>query len=107
MDSDIEASPGDLLRDFKKATEEFKLCPNRVWAVAKGKLPDLIPESIEPIPGHEQHELCTFDFYEYSQHNFIAVKQRYKCKDGKYEQLQYLFSRDTLKDAAKNGKLTI
>ncbi|KAH8748290.1 hypothetical protein F5883DRAFT_436584, partial [Diaporthe sp. PMI_573] len=118
MDSDIEALPGDLLQCFEKATEEFKLCPNRVWAVAREKLPGLMPKSIKPIPGHEQHELCTFDFCEYSQRDFTAVEQRHECheckgkecpecRDGNCGQLRNLFPRDTLEKAAEDGKSTV
>lgn len=97
----------DLLRHFEKATREFKLCPNRVWAVAKDKLPDLVPESIEPIPGHEKHELCTFGFCEYSQRDFTAIEQRHECNTGNCGRLRYLFSKETLDESATNGRSTV
>ncbi|KAH8748283.1 hypothetical protein F5883DRAFT_436614, partial [Diaporthe sp. PMI_573] len=105
MVSEPEASP-KLLQDFERATKEFKLCPNRVWAVAKEKLPKLMPDC-GSIPGHEEHELCTFDFCEYSQRDFTAVKQRHECEEEKCGRLQHLFSRDTLKAATTNGKSTV
>ncbi len=95
-----------LLQAFEKATEKLKLCPNRVWAVAKEKLPELMPNK-EPIPVHEQHELCTVDFCEHSQRDFTAVKQRHECKEGECRRLRYLFSRNRLDEAAEKGKSTV
>jgi hypothetical protein len=100
MASDTEApdTNKELLEAFERATIGFNLCPNRVWAVAKEKLPKLMPDS-ESISGHEKHEICNFDFCEYSQRDFTGVEQRHECKEKKCGRLQYLFSRDTLEEA--------
>jgi hypothetical protein len=100
MVSDTEApdTNKELLEAFERATIGFNLCPNRVWAVAKEKLPKLMPNS-ESISGHEKHEICNFDFCEYSQRDFTGVEQRHECKEKKCGLLQYLFSRDTLEEA--------
>ena len=57
-----------IKKAFKRATEHFGLCRNRVWAVAKSldmrehALPDRIPEKIEGMVGHHGHDQCTLDF---------------------------------------------
>ena len=43
MDSD---DIRELLEAFDRATYRFKLCPNRVWAVARGNLAELMPDSL-------------------------------------------------------------
>ncbi|KAF9771026.1 hypothetical protein IL306_011349 [Fusarium sp. DS 682] len=117
MDTKALDTEEGLLEAFERATrptKEFRLCPNRVWAVAKEKLPKLMPGS-KWIPGNsksetgdEMHELCTFDFCEYSQRDFTAVQQRHECKEKqRCRRLQYLFSRDTLEAAAENEKSTV
>ncbi|KAH7303476.1 hypothetical protein B0I35DRAFT_455191 [Stachybotrys elegans] len=93
----MDSSSSNLLPYFARATEEFKLCPNRVWAVAGGKLPDVMPDNFEPPRGREKHQQCTFDFCEYSQRDFTAVKQRHECMNGDY----------TLNETAKSGKSTV
>lgn len=98
-----------LVEAFERATQKLHLCPNRVWAVAGENLPGLLPDG-KSIPGHEGHDLCTFDFCEYSQRDFTAVEQRHECTKEKKEQclrLQGLFSRDTLAEAANTGKSTV
>jgi ankyrin repeat protein len=111
MGSDSEK----LLKAFERVPGEFNLCPHRVWAVARENLPKLVPDG-NSIPGHDKcekreehknHELCTFDFCEYSQRDFTAVKQRHECKEDDCVQLQGLFSRETLKNAAENGRSTV
>jgi ankyrin repeat protein len=106
MDSSTEVSAGELLKAFERATTEFSLCPNRVWAVAKENLPKLLPAN-KSIPGHEKHDQCTFDFCEFSQRDFTAVVQRHECKEKNCARLEVLFSRDTLEEAAKKGKPTV
>ncbi|KAL5592757.1 hypothetical protein FOBRF1_013065 [Fusarium oxysporum] len=86
------ADSEELLKAFQKATAELKLCPNRVWTVARKHLPKLLPDW-KSIPNsgseHEEHsnykwssnhESCTFDFCEYSQRDFTAVQQRHECQ---------------------------
>lgn len=70
---------------IKRATGDFKLCPNRVWAVARSLpsgervLPDLIPADIKGnIVGHHGHDQCTLDFCEHSRRDFTAVVQRHE-----------------------------
>lgn len=94
MSLSTEISTGELVKAFERATNEFSLCPNRVWAVAKEDLPKLL-SAIKSIPGHEKHEQCTFDFCEYSQRDFTAVEQRHECKNKGCIRLLGLFPRDT------------
>jgi len=114
MGSDTEK----LLNAFDRATKEFNFCPNRVWAVAREDLLKLMPdgnsildrdkrEESEKNEERENHELCTFDFCEYSQRDFTAVEQRHECGKKKCFQLQDLFSREMLKEAANDGKSTV
>jgi hypothetical protein len=110
IDSGARASPGELSEAFKRAANQYNLCPNRLWSVAKENLPKLLPDD-KSIISHEKrelHELCTFDFCEYSQRDFTAVEQRHECGGTKEcVRLQGLFSRDTLNTAAKSGKSTV
>jgi hypothetical protein len=100
-------SPADgLLEAFERTTTDFRLCPNRVWAVAKENLPKLLPAT-KSIPGHENHEQCTFDFCEFSQRDFTAVVQRHECEERNCARLEGLFSRHTLEKAVDDGKSTV
>jgi ankyrin repeat protein len=103
----LKASEDNLLKAFDTATEHF--CPNRVWAVAKEDLPKLIPDdkTIRGPDNQDKHEQCTFDFCEQSRRDFTAVEQRHECKEKECLRLQWLFSRDILKDAAETGKSTV
>jgi ankyrin repeat protein len=105
MSSDSE----ELLKAFQRATTEFKLCPNRVWAVAGEDLPNLLPSFILKHQEQESydHELCTFDFCEYSQRDFTAVQQRHECKGAGCLPLCGSFSRRILEKAACSGKSTV
>ena len=114
MGSDTEK----LTNAFKRATKEFNLYPNRVWAVAREDLPKLIPDDnsildqgsskeVENSEGRQNHEVCTFDFCEYSQRDFTAVEQRHECKTKNCFQLQDLSSREMLTKAANDGKSTV
>ncbi|KAF4963855.1 hypothetical protein F66182_18105, partial [Fusarium sp. NRRL 66182] len=79
----------ELLDAFEQATKTFKLCPNRLWVVAREKLPQLLPQDISiladgnSIPDDDihRHDLCTFTFCEHSQRDFTAVKQRHECEE--------------------------
>lgn len=59
------------------------------------------------------HELCTFDFCEYSQRDFTAVQQRHECKEAKEAkeanciQIHGSFSKNLLKKAAVDGTSTV
>ncbi|OQD98790.1 hypothetical protein PENSOL_c008G07737 [Penicillium solitum] len=78
-----------ILESVETATENFGLCRNRVWAIAKSLRggPSEFPKLIPPgkTPSHtiksENHELCTFDFCEQSRMNFTLVEQRHECPD--------------------------
>ncbi|KAJ2980593.1 hypothetical protein NQ176_g2544 [Zarea fungicola] len=108
-----------LLDDFKKATEDYGLCPNRVWAVAKEDLPKLLPNCKldfrvpsdtpdENVGDSNDHSSCTFDFCEQSQRDFTAVEQRHECLDkDSCKQLAARFSRVTLNDAAMEEHSTV
>lgn len=114
----ISLSPQDttqeLLDCFERATAGLGLCPNRVWAVAREELPALFPESLRSEIAddpekkreahHQNHELCTWEFCEYSRRDFTNVQQRHECPDGKCSKfmLRYRFSRRTLERAALN-----
>ena len=109
-----EASHRDILNAFTKATANLKLCPNRVWAIAKAELPTLIPaddaiswRGSQDNSEFDNHEHCTFDFCEYSRRDFTAVEQRHECFEKREcVQLQYMFPRDTLTRAAEAGVST-
>jgi hypothetical protein len=69
MSVGIEASHRDFLKAFTRATGNLQLYPNRVWAIAKGDLPKLLPaddaiswRSSQDEYGYDKHEHCTFDF---------------------------------------------
>jgi hypothetical protein len=88
----------------RRATKDFKLCPNRIWAVAKSlpqweqKLPQLIlitetVKQTEDYIGHEdekahedknRHDQCTFDFCENSRLDFTSVPQSHELPSCKY-----------------------
>lgn len=81
-------------------------------SVAREDLPKLMPDGNSILDRdksekRENHELCTFDFCEYSQRDFTAVEQRHECKKKKCFQLQDLFSREMLAIAANGGKSTV
>ena len=101
----------------QKATKVFKLCPNRIWAIARSlpqweqKLPPLLSfnEEIKQMTEHKEHDQCTFDFCEVSRRNFTSVEQRHEspsCKDDPCKLLQDCFPRDTLGKAANNESPT-
>lgn len=105
MDSDSE----ELLAAFRRATIEFKLCPNRVWAVAGEDLPKLLPklEGNGKYVDQNNHELCTFDFCEYSRRDFTAIQQRHECEVRRCTRLRYRFPRRILEAAARSGTSTV
>ena len=102
----------ELSTAFERATEKFKLCPNRVWAVGGKSLSELIPPK-DPIQtcgdGNQlqNHEMCTFDFCEYSQRDFSAVDQRHECSNNDCDLLQGLFSQQELESAARANTSTV
>ncbi|KAF7588227.1 hypothetical protein BBP40_005978 [Aspergillus hancockii] len=109
MELETVASSRKLIEAFERATGQFNLCPNRVWAVAKDRLPQLLPDatSMSHVTENTTHELCTFDFCEYSQRDFTAVQQRHECKEkAKCVRIRGRFSRNTLNKAALAGKST-
>src|ERR1700722_1118206 len=101
MDRDVQSLlPAKIVEAVQRATRDFKLCPNRVWAVAgslperERSLPMLIPatEKIKQTMGHEGHNQCTFDFCEYSQLDFTSVAQRHEsssCINNPCKRLQF------------------
>jgi len=64
-------------------------------------------EELESYKEHNNHELCTFDFCEYSQRDFTAVQQRHECKEANCAQLRGRFSRTELERAARSGDPTV
>ncbi|KAJ5249519.1 hypothetical protein N7524_011835 [Penicillium chrysogenum] len=111
MDSDC-----DMLLETLQRVKQLNFCPNRIWAVAGKKLPELVPD-FDIIPGtgdnldeHEnynEHNECTPNFCEYSQRDFTAVQQRHECKEANCRQLRGRFSRVMLERAVRNGKPTV
>lgn len=108
----------ELLEAFEYATGELRLCPNRVWAVAREDLPMLIPnrEKFKEYQGrhglrenehHENHAMCNSDFCEYSQRDFTTVQQRHECRERNCAQIWGLFSRSVLARAAENEESTV
>jgi len=118
MDRDAQsASPMEIVEAIQRATRDFKLCPNRIWAVARSLpqreqcLPSLIPptEKIKQKMRREAHDQCTFDFCEYSRRDFTSVAQRHElpsCTNDPCGRLQGLFPRAELEAAANDGKPT-
>jgi ankyrin repeat protein len=116
-------SATEIVGAIERATRDFKLCPNRIWAVAgslpqrEQNLPLLIPppekikQKVDP-KGHEdqkRHDQCTFDFCEYSRLDFTSVSQRHEppCSEEKpCNRLQDRFDKDILKNAANAGNPT-
>ncbi|KAM3456290.1 hypothetical protein MY3296_001887 [Beauveria thailandica] len=108
-----------LLDDFKTATVDYRLCPNRVWAVAKDDLPRLLPNcklefrmpsttTDAGVDDADHHSSCTFEFCELSQRDFTAVQQRHECLDkDNCRPLGGLFSRVVLEDACIKGLSTV
>ncbi|KFY85967.1 hypothetical protein V500_07988 [Pseudogymnoascus sp. VKM F-4518 (FW-2643)] len=94
-----------LLKAFERATKEYTLCPNRVWAVAEEKLPDLLPDN--KLPSHQGHSRCNINFCEHSQRDFTKIEQHHECYDEKCGLLTGLFSKHKLKEAAENRRSTV
>ena len=102
----------DLSKALKQATETFGLCPNRVWAVAGKFLPSLIPSkdltrACDEDNKLQNHEMCTYDFCEYSQRDFTAVDQRHECSNKGCDLLQGQFLRQELESAARANTSTV
>ena len=108
------AAPFSLIWEaIHRTKEEFKLCPNRVWAVAKSLperehiLPSLIPPAGDiTVKGHKGHQECTFDFCEYSRRDFTAVEQRHESSPCGCRPLYDMFHEYSLNEAIRNGQLT-
>ncbi|KAL5040858.1 hypothetical protein BDW71DRAFT_201832 [Aspergillus fruticulosus] len=107
----MASSAEDLLEAFNRATTEFKLCPNRVWAVGKESLPALLPPSGSHLPSYDTHDQCTVDFCEHSQRDFTGVSQRHECESEKEQadclRIEGLFSAETLGKTAIAGHSTV
>lgn len=115
--ADEDSTYSKVWEAMQMATVDFKLCPNRVWAVVRSyqqrenSLPQLIKSlrKNEPMVGHKNHDQCGFDFCEHSRRDFTAVAQRHEsksCADYPCKRLRYQFPMDVLEDATKAGKLT-
>jgi hypothetical protein len=111
------ASGKKAINAIKRATTQFKFCPNRIWSLAQSLpdwqryLPHLIPKmcKIGETPGHRGHTQCTFDFCEYSTLDFTAVAQHHElaaCAKEPCKRLEGLFLRDLLDEAALEGSPT-
>ncbi|KAJ5173842.1 ankyrin repeats (3 copies) domain-containing protein [Penicillium coprophilum] len=105
----MNSNSAELLQAFEIATVQLKFCPNRVWAVAGEDLPNLLPhvETHEDHIERNKHELCTFDFCEYSRRDFTSVPQRCECKTEDCRKIGYQFPRRVLDEAARSGKSTV
>lgn len=117
----MDAAALEMLLACLKATSDLKLCPNRVWAVAGINLPKLLPNfNPAPTPKSNQdrpdqdkdteqntHELCAYDFCEFSQRDFTAVQQRHECREANCIQLDGRFPRNLLEDAVWAGQPTV
>jgi hypothetical protein len=89
----MDLVPSDISDEIMKAIERartFKLCPHRIWAIARSlpneehNLPGLIPQTGEIwVKSHDEgdnkHDHCTFDFCEYSRIDYTSVEQRHEC----------------------------
>ncbi|KAH6632877.1 hypothetical protein F5144DRAFT_490426, partial [Chaetomium tenue] len=97
---------------LRNATEEFGLCPNRVWAVARLHwerekiLPCLMSRRPnEPMQGHQGHDACTIDLCEHSQRDFTSVKQRHESQDCACTPIYHRFPIRFLEKATLSGRL--
>jgi len=118
MDRNAQSvSPTKIVEAVERATRDFKLCPNCVWAVAgslpqrEQNLPLLIPptERIKQVMHHKVHEQCTFDFCEYSRLDFTSVAQRHEsssCANYPCGRHQDLFPTTILEAAVNAGHPT-
>jgi ankyrin repeat protein len=118
----------DKLLEVLSTASEYGLCPNRIWAVARGledgieSLPVLFPPKdleLGRIFGrqgeHDKqqkeerdlHRECTFDVCEQSQINFTSISQRHEsptCRlDEHCQTLDRLFPRAVLEQAVKEN----
>ncbi|EAU33239.1 predicted protein [Aspergillus terreus NIH2624] len=106
----MDSSSDEFLKAFRRATNELMLCPNRVWAVAGEDLPKLLPRLGANDKNHadtHKHELCTFDFCEYSRRDFTAIQQRHECDERRCARIRYRFPRKLLAKAASSGRSTV
>ena len=104
-----------LLGTFEKATE-LKLCPNRLWAVAKEDLPKVLPSFNlatylanlrDGLSDYNDHGECTSDYCEYSPLDFNTVQQRHECRDAECGRSRSRFPRYKLDRAAREGSPTV
>jgi hypothetical protein len=103
-----------IIEAVKEAPGKFKLCRNRMWAVARSLPPweqnllQLI-SSVQNIPEQIEHAECSFDFCEVSRRDFTSVAQRHEsrfCKDNSCHRHQGWFPEDKLKEALESGTPT-
>uniref|UniRef100_A0A093VTE0 Ankyrin-3 n=1 Tax=Talaromyces marneffei PM1 TaxID=1077442 RepID=A0A093VTE0_TALMA len=112
----LTPSYSEISEAVRKATNEYGLCRDRVWAVARSHpqkenvLPYLMKRRVEePMNGHRDHDQCEFGFCEHSQLDFTKVAQRHEskaCADYPCKLLRNHFPRATLEEATKSKKLT-
>ncbi|GAB1314484.1 hypothetical protein MFIFM68171_04694 [Madurella fahalii] len=100
---------------LRKATEDFGLCPNRVWGVVRLHwqrekiLPQLMNQRLnEPVQGHQGHDTCSIDFCEHSQRDFTGVTQRHErqdCAANPCSPIRHWFPMYLLEKATRSGRL--
>lgn len=120
MEMEMEIDNAEVLSATWRAVNDFKLCPNRIWAVTRNlpggprNIYSLFPaeQDIRILPqiqnGLMEHDRCTFDLCEHSQSNFTSVEQRHECGSKLYhcEHLKDHFPSQILDEAAENGEVT-
>jgi len=100
---------------LRRATEEFGLCPNRVWSVARldWEQENILPRLMsrrpgEPMQSHQGHNACTIDFCEHSQSDFTSVTQRHEnqaCATSPCAPIRHRFPMRSLEKALQSGRL--
>ncbi|RTE81542.1 hypothetical protein BHE90_003940 [Fusarium euwallaceae] len=123
MQREVEREPTKLAHSeswmaIQMATKDFGICPNRLWAIARGHQDGSLTKLIrplrdnEPMLGHADHEQCNYELCEHSRRDFTWVAQRHESEDCRRdiseacEPLRYRFSIETLDEAARARRPT-
>lgn len=93
----------EIIEALQKATIRYRICPNRIWAIAsslpekEAAIPILFPpadkrldemiagQREEDIAEHHKHDFCTASFCEQAQVNFTSVAQRHESPHCKFK----------------------
>ncbi|RMJ16648.1 hypothetical protein CDV36_003677 [Fusarium kuroshium] len=123
MQQEVEQEPKKLAHfeswmAIQMATKDFGICPNRLWAIARGHQDGSLTKLIrplrdnEPMLGHADHEQCNYELCEHSRRDFTWVAQRHESEECRRdtseacEPLRYRFPIEALDEAAKARRPT-